>query len=420
MTEHIREMMTTATVAAMLAVLLPAPAAAQGPPPELLLSSANNMYITAEDKRQTGDGDPAGDYREAIRYFNLYLEAVPEITTADSASIMFYLADSHFHLQAWAEAAAYYEWLFDRDPEAFRTPDNIRIFGYILWQLKGEEDALPWYQEYVELVPNDLATRKLVAQTLWSQGQLAESLPHWMIILEETPEDADAVTALLNLRTRLPAEYERVTRHLAEMLPETAQYLLALGQHFMIRGDTSQGVAFIRQYVEKQPDSVRGWTQLAEAYRKAGQNDQALEALRRIKTLEPRDIKARSVIAEILLDQGRLDQAIDELKGALAIDANDPHANAIMGDAAREWGIRWLQRNHPGSELEKMPYNLKVFFKDVVVERYYNKARNDPVWRNHATTYINYLSQFYPQSQDVFMATDEEKVPIPFPPSGRE
>ncbi len=75
-----------------------------GPPPALLISNATSYYDTGSYKVQINEGDPTNDFTEAIRYFNLYMTAVPEITFLDSVSIFRKLADSYLQISKYATA----------------------------------------------------------------------------------------------------------------------------------------------------------------------------------------------------------------------------------------------------------------------------------------------------------------------------
>jgi len=422
--------MTSPKVSTALAVLilLAAPAGAlaqqedQGPPPELLLSNAQSAWVTAEDKRQTGN-DPTADYKQAIREFHRYLEAKPEISVEDSASVYLKIADSYWEMgnynqdpEMFAESIPFYQWLIDKDPENQSRAYNLIRAGYAVWQTTGLDDAVPYYQEYIELQPDDLPQRKVLAQALMSQGKLAEAADHYLVYFEQSPHEQDVVNQLLTLRNRLPQEYERITLSLAANRPDTPKYLLDLGQHYMGQLEREKGIDYIQQYLEQQPEDLEGWAILADAFNTMGQYDQALQALRRVLEVDPRHVSAQTQIARIYLDRGSIDRAITEAQRALNIDSDDPGANAIMGDAAWEWLQRKFRNEKPGKELTEMPYNFKVLIEDQIVGVYYEKAKEGADWRNHANSQIQYLSQLYPTPQDRFMAKEEDKVPIVFPP----
>ncbi|MFO7769224.1 MAG: tetratricopeptide repeat protein [bacterium] len=420
---------TAATALAAL-LLLAAPSGVlaqqeedQGPPPELLLSNAQSAFVTAEDKRQTGEGDPTSDYREAIKEFHRYLEAKPGISTEDSASVYLKIADAYWEMgsfnqdpELFAESISYYQWLIDRDPENQSRPYNLIRAGYAVWQTEGLDEAVPYYREYIELQPDDLPQRRVLAQALMSQGQMAECVEHYLAYFEQSPHEQDVVNQLLTLRSRLPQQYERITLSLAAKRPDTPKYLLDLGQYYIGQREREKGIDYIQQYLEQQPEDLEGWAILADAFNNMGEYDQALQALRRVLEVDPEHVSAQTQIARIYLDRGDIDRAITEAQQALNIDSDDPGANAIMGDAAWEWLQRKFRREEPGKELNEMPYNFKVLIEDQIVGVYYEKAREGSEWRSHADSQIQYLSQLYPSSSDRFMAPEEDKVPIVFPP----
>ncbi len=394
----------------------------QGPPPELLLSNAQSAYVTAEDKRQTGN-DPTADYQQAIREYHRFLEAKPDISVQDSASVYLKIADSHWEMgnynadpAMFAESIPFYQWLIDRDPENQRRAYNLIRAGYAVWQTTGLDHAVPYYRDYIELQPDDLPQRKVLAQALMSQGKMAEALDHYLVYFELSPNEQDVVNQLLTLRQRLPQQYERITLSLAAQRPDTPKYLLDLGQYYMGQLDRQKGIDHIRQYLEQQPEDLQGWAILADAYNTMGEYDQALEALRQVLRVDPRNVNAQAQVAKIYLDRGDIDRAITEAQRALNIDRQDPGANAIMGDAAWEWLQRKFHRERPGKELTDMPYNFKMFIKEQLVELYYTRAKESNEWRSHANNQIQYLTQLFPTNSDRFMAPEPDKVPIVFPP----
>lgn len=407
------------TLSLLSLLVLPVSAAAQveeGPPPQLLLGNAKGQYDLATHKRETGTGDPSSDYQAALENYHKYLAAAPGIAFEDSASIFSDMGECYFFRADYENALIYFQWLIDRNPERGYLAGNYLFAGYAVWQTKSLTDAIPYYANYVELMPDDLPQRLVLAGMYRSQGMLDQATNHYLVSLERDRENQDVVSALVNLRTRLPIRFEEITLKLIEHYPENPAYMLDLGQAYLDQFKLDEAISYIGKYLDGRPEDISGWQLLGDAYKRKGEYEQALEAFRKVLSLDPQDVQAYATIATVLMEQEKIDLAIREAARALAIDAENGYANAVMGDAAREWLMSKFQAEYPGENFEKMPYNFKLFLQERVAGGYYEKARSDPQWRDHAIGQINYLSSFYPTQADRFMAKEKDKIPLIFPP----
>ncbi len=388
--------------------------AQNGPPPLLLRSTADQYYVQAKDIQENG-GDPTQTFRDAISYYLQYLAADPSASFADTVSIYGKMADSHTQLKEWENSLKYYQWLIDRNPEGAYLSNNLLFAGYAVWQMKGPEAALPYYARYVDLEPTDLPQRLFLASMYLSTNNWEKAADHYLIALEANPDNQEVVNYLNNLRLRLRPRYEPITLALVEFQPANPKYLLDLGQFFYDAGNLPKAVEYLQRYLRARPDDIAVWELIGDAYKRTSDIPKAMDAFRQILRLDAGNVRAYCELAAIHVDQGEIDQAITEAKRALAIDAENAQANYVMGEAARDWGMRKLRTDRPDVELTKMPYNFKELFKNIS-DRYFEKARKDPRWRNFAAEQISYLTQFFPESSDRFMAKQEDRVPIVFPP----
>ncbi len=407
---------STSLPIALLGVLSLPLQAQEGPPPRFLLDSARNHFNLATYNRENAAGDPAPDYREAITYYRRYLEAVPELGIEDTAAIYEKLGECHFFLPEYDACLPYFQWVIDRAPENAYLAGDCLFAGYALWQTRGLEAALPYYARYVELMPDDHVQRRVLAGMYRGQSAWSEAADHYLILLGIDPADEEVLSALLNLRLRLPARFEEITLQLSEHHPQTPIYLLDMGRRCAEGGRYDEAVGYLRRYLEMRPEDITGWETLAAVFGRTGEVEEAIAALRRILDLEPGNIAARASIGEILVEEGRIEEAIREIERALALDADDPFANKVMGDAAREWILNRHRTEHPGESLENMRYNIRRFLKEIVADRYFEKARTDPRWRSYCESQIAWLTEFFPAPADLHMARPEDRVRITFPP----
>jgi len=420
---------------AVLALLLSIPAAAfaqveeeqqqESVDPRLLMSNADNFYRIAKDKIQTQSGDPTADFGESISYFNRYLTALPSASFEDSVQVFSRLADSYYSLSQWSEdngvdpvwedAIRYYEWLIEREPPGEDIAYDHFCVAWAKSRLEGWNAGTPHMERYLELRPEDLDKRIWVARIYLSLMDNNRALDHFLIYLAANPADQAIVTEILNLRIRLTMRYEEITLKLIEHLPDTPKYLQDISQHFFSRAREDEGLDYLLQYLEKEPENMAALKTLGDEYKRRGDWDQAMTAYRRILSIDSSAINARCDMAAIYMQRQDIDAAIREAKRAMAIDSNHPYANNVMGDAGQQWAFRQYAIAYPGREVEKMMYDYKTLMK-MIADTYYEKAKNDPQLRTHAQNQINYLSQFFPQNQDMFMWDKEKDHIIPFPP----
>ncbi len=386
--------------------------------PEILLNNADQYYVIATDKKMRGEEDPTADYREAARYYARYLVADPGIPLVDSARVYFNLADSYMALADYEQASQCLNWLIDRSPENVDLPTCYAMLGFTTWNIRGIEEALPYYLRYVEARPGDAVQRKPLALGLVSLGRIEEALPHLLALLANGPEDEDIVRSLLHVREKLPGDFEAITLGLIKARPETPIYILDLGISYMEQVKLPEAVDSLNRYLELRPEDVAGWEQLAEACRRLGDTERAMVALRRIIEIENEHIPARCAISALYLEEGLVDEAVMEATAALELDSDDSYANAVMGDAAQAWAMRLLREEYPNRSLENMPVNIRLLLQKTVCDIYYARALASGEWRKHAEAQIQYLSQFFATSADIFMEKGKARTPITFPPPG--
>ncbi len=433
-TEQVTKSKQVAGAAAGLAVLLllavPTLVLAQGeeqegPPPQLLMSNATTYYTTATDKVQTGDGNPINDYHEAIRYYHLYLDAVPDIAFEDSVSIYSKIADSYWKLSdyasrnnsevEWTEALEYYQWLIDRDPPQEDQSYNYFQAGWAKVQLEGYAPAMEYFETYLELRPEDLEKQVWVAQIYLSITNPNKALDHFLYVFERNPDYPDIEQQVLNQRLRLEFRYEEITSLLVEKRPETPQYEFDLARYYLRQARFDEGLALLQSYLGKRPDDIEALNALADEYVRRGNYADAHAQYDRILAVEPQNIDALCAKAYAYLQQNDIMATIRLADRALRVDADHPYANRLMGDAGQQWALRKFAEDYPERDLSLMTYDYKLLMKRFADE-FYEKAKADPSQRSHANSQITYLQQFFPQPQDQFMWDRNKDPVIPFPP----
>ncbi len=309
--------------------------------------------------------------------------------------------------------------MIDRDPPGEEPSYNNFQAGWATVKLEGYPSAMPYFEKYLELRPEDLNNFMWIGRIYLSLSNNNRACDLFLHVMESDPEFADGVgparTEILNLRSRLTLRYEEITLKLIEFFPDTPQYLMDMSRFKFDQARFDEGLDYLNQYLSVRTDDLFALSMLGSEHLRRGNWDEAVSAYRRILEIEPRRIDTICDIADVYYQQQRIDDAIREAKRALAIDADHPYANRVMGDAAVPWALNKFAEMYPDRELEKMLYDFRMLMKRIADE-YYEKAKADPQHRSRANSQISYLSQFFPQANDRFMWDPDKDYIIPFPP----
>ncbi len=191
------------TVAVGLLFALPNTVLAQDPVrPELLLSNATTFYYNGTDKvNNPGYGNPTNDFLEAIRYFNDYMAAMPEMSVADSVSYFLKIADSYLQISKyaasnggspmWDKVVEYFQWMIDRDPPEEGLAYNNFQAGWATVNLEGYPSAMPYFETYLELSPDDYDNFMWIGRIYLSLSNNMRACDLFLHVLEHDASYAD-------------------------------------------------------------------------------------------------------------------------------------------------------------------------------------------------------------------------------------
>ena len=181
------------------------------------------------------------DLLVAIGLAGLRMPLLPENVQADQKELLTAVGDATFKFMAGDTQAAQtaFNDLFQHFPT---TPNTHFLYGNLLYAF-GPDAAVPQFKKELELSPDDINVRTMLAWSLLMQNRADEALPYAKRIVEDEP-----------LR---PASQ------------------LTLGRALVDTGDVSGGILHLEQARKLQPDNIETHIALAKAYSKSGRDDDA-------------------------------------------------------------------------------------------------------------------------------------------------
>ncbi len=150
------------------------------------------------------------------------------------------------------------------------------------------------------------------ANKLVQQGQLEESIAHYLAALEHAPRHTRALLNLGTVHSRLghaDAALDCYRRALA-VDPAFAQAHANLASLLQTRGDLAGAIHHLEAALRSEPGNAELWNQLGLALYEDGRLDAARSAFERATTAEPDFAEAYNNLAGVLKLEERLDEAL--------------------------------------------------------------------------------------------------------------
>jgi protein O-mannosyl-transferase len=183
--------------------------------------------------------------------------------------------------------------------------------------------AIPLYQEALQLRPNEAAARKNLAFALTQSGQLQEAAAQYRALLQTTPGDLEARNSL--------------------------------GIALTMQGNVEDAIRQFREVLRADSNQVGTHGNLAYALTLQHEYQEAIEHYREVLRSDPKDARARQGLGSALAEQGRLDEAIQQFAEALRLSPDNPALHYNLGQALERQGQREQAAAHYTEALRLKP-----------------------------------------------------------------
>ncbi len=238
--------------------------------------------------------------------------------------------------------------------------DAIQLAGFISAKLGQDDQAMAYYQQYLELNPGNAQIRMRVAYDLAQGGDPAGAMSLVQVGLDVNPDDANLSEMYggFAFAAGLEANQEAGTDANGDLSPEAADFfrkaIQAYGKVYAAKGaetpvahlrnivaahiqlkEYDQAIVVAERTLQTHPDEVSMWSVYADALQPTGKVNEALAALDKVKALNPTYPGVAMRQANWLVGVGRTDEAVRVLRGGVQDLTIDPDiaAGLLFADA---------------------------------------------------------------------------------------
>jgi tetratricopeptide (TPR) repeat protein len=257
-----------------------------------------------------------------------------------------------------AQAEAGYRSAFDAAPE---QPMAAYLLGRLLLATHTEgagraEEAALLLRHALALRPDDLDTRRALAEACLATGCAVEAIDLLRAVLARRPDDGIAglrlAAALLEQgEPALALDAVEAVLRRAPALAE-AWHLAGVALRALARPDTAQH--HLQRAVQLDPADARAWMSLGHAAADRNLPAAAEAYLREAVDRAPGLAAAHASLGAVLTESGRLAEAIAACDRAIALSPDDPvahwhraTAHLLAGDFAAGWADFEWRKRHP-------------------------------------------------------------------------
>ena len=179
-----------------------------------------------------------------------------------------------------------------------------------------------------------------LAEALWHDGRVEESLPWYAQALEREPNHPIARRnyALALNRAGRPAEAEEILRETLVAFPDDLDTRVNLGDTLLALGKVQEASGVLDRALAIDPDSPEALHNTALAAAAAGLNGPAMAALKRAIRVQPEFIAARRTLGNLLVESEQFEEAEKLYRRLLELDPNDAVAHLNLGILAARKG----------------------------------------------------------------------------------
>lgn len=238
--------------------------------------------------------------------------------------------------------------------------DAIQLAGFISAKLGQDDQAMSYYQQYLELNPGNSQIRLKVAYDLAQGGDPAGAMDLVQVGLDVDPSNANLWEMFggFAFAAGLEANQKAGTDSNGTLSPEAADFFHkaieayskvyeakgaetpiahlrnVIAAHIQLK-EYDQGIAVAERTLQTHPQEESIWSVYADALQPVGRVDDALAALDKVKEINPAYPNIAMRQANWLVQASRIDDAVTVLKGAVTGLSVEPDvaAQLIFADA---------------------------------------------------------------------------------------
>ena len=197
---------------------------------------------------------------------------------------------------------------------------SVLLAGAVELNLDSPQSAQMHLRKYLEVEPNNVYARKLMAQAMLKNGQPLDATATLAPALTDARDPQ--LLALAGESYMQARDFGKAIAYLekaAQLAPEVAALHTSLGMARLQQGDAAKGIAELERATELDPKSDRALTALVQAELGLKHYDKAAAAAAKLETLKPADPQTYNLKATVLLSKGDVPAARAAFEKALQI-----------------------------------------------------------------------------------------------------
>ncbi|MFH1619195.1 MAG: tetratricopeptide repeat protein, partial [bacterium] len=216
---------------------------------------------------------------------------------------------------------------------------------------KEFKEALLYYTQAVQLIPDDNELLKEAAQLAGWAGEYDVALGWYGTVLKKNPQDLDCELGKAFVLS-WKREYQQAIEIFEKIIKASPSYLdawVGLARVEGWRGKYVKSETIYLEALKQDADNSEALHGLMDNYRWRGESAKGIEIAKRILKSTPKDLSAFLALGVFYRDLGHIEQAIEAFKKVLEIDPARPDAQAELG----QLHARALKLDDAVTELQK-------------------------------------------------------------------
>ncbi len=217
----------------------------------------------------------------------------------------------------------------------------LATFGMLTWhQCHIYKDAETLWRDTLSKNSSAWIAHNNLGVILLPQGKIDEAIGHYRLVIQATPNDAEAHNNMgraFELQGRLDDAVSYYLRAL-EIKPDHAEAHSNLGNVLLQQGKIDQAISHQRQALQLRPNSAEMHNNLGNALQLQGRFDEAISHYRYALQIKPNYADAYNNIGCTFFRQGKVDEAISHYRQALELKPDFAEAHCNLGIALESRG----------------------------------------------------------------------------------
>jgi len=191
-------------------------------------------------------------------------------------------------------------------------------------------------ERFYALVPGSIQGRKLLSVLRLQQGNFAAVLSLLQPVLDNDPDDIDALNLKSNalLRSGQMDQAVLLLERVAKLQPDSPGAQIRLGAGLLMEGRNEDAVQYMETALELDPQFQLADILLVLNYTQKGDTAAAIAAAESYKSRHASEVTPYNLLGKLYMDTGDTAKATAAFNDALALDAADPGANHYLAQMA--------------------------------------------------------------------------------------